>query len=120
MTDLQAEPGTTPPMTIVEPNLVVTKKSSVSNLSAGSKAPYTIDVQNIGGSDAWNTTITDNIPAGMCTYDLRPTITAEIYAADGVTPDLGTARSRHRLFGHLERRHFILLPDEPCHADAKG
>ncbi len=89
MTDLQAEPGTTPPMTIVEPNLVVTKKSSVSNLSAGSKAPYTIDVQNIGGSDAWNTTITDNIPAGMCAYDLRPTITAEIYAADGVTPVSG-------------------------------
>ncbi|HYA87790.1 MAG TPA: hypothetical protein VEI57_12085, partial [Nitrospirota bacterium] len=85
MTDLQAEPGTTPPMTIVEPNLVVTKKSPVSNVSAGSKAPYTIDVQNVGGSDAWNATITDNIPAGMCTYDLRPTITAEIYAADGAT-----------------------------------
>ena len=59
------------------------------NLSAGSKAPYTIDVQNVGGSDAWNTTITDNIPAGMCAYDLRPTITAEIYAADGVTPVSG-------------------------------
>jgi len=87
--NIQAEPGTTPPMTIVEPNLVVTKKSTVSNLSAGSKAPYTIDVQNIGGIDAWNTTITDNLPAGMCTSDVRPTIAAGVYAADGVTPVSG-------------------------------
>jgi len=89
MTDLQAEPGTTPPMTIAEPNLVVTKKSSVSNLSVGSKAPFSINVQNVGGSDTWNATITDNIPAGMCAYDLRPTVTAEVYAADGVTPVSG-------------------------------
>ena len=89
MTDLQAEPGTTQPMTIVEPNLVVTKKSSVSNLSAGSKAPFVINIQNVGGSDAWNATITDSIPAGMCAYDLRPTVSAEIYAADGVTPVSG-------------------------------
>jgi len=87
--NIQAEPGTTSPITIVEPNLVVTKKSSVSNLSAGSKAPYTINVQNIGASDAWNATITDNIPAGMCSSDVRPTITAAIYAADGVTPVSG-------------------------------
>lgn len=89
LTNQEALPGTTPPMTIVEPNLVVTKTSSVSNVSTGSKVLYTVNVQNIGASGAWNTTVTDNIPAGMCTYDVRPTITAAIYAADGVTPVSG-------------------------------
>ncbi len=76
-------------MAIAEPNLAVTKTSSMSNLNVGTKAPYTINVQNIGGSDAWNATITDNLPAGMCTYDPRATVTAQIFAADGVTPVSG-------------------------------
>jgi len=83
--DLQAYPGTTPPMTIIEPNLVVTKTSSISTIKVGTQAAYTINVQNTGGSDAWNTTITDNIPAGMCNFDSSATITAQIFAADGVT-----------------------------------
>jgi uncharacterized repeat protein (TIGR01451 family) len=83
--DLQAWTGTTPPMTIVEPNLVVTKTSSMSNLNVGTQAPYTINVQNTGGSDAWNATITDNLPTGMCSYSPLPTVIAQIYAADGVT-----------------------------------
>ncbi|MEJ2511501.1 MAG: hypothetical protein P8Y72_07860, partial [Anaerolineales bacterium] len=85
MVDLQAHPGTTPPMTIIEPNLVVDKTSPTSNLNVGTPAPYTISVQNTGGSDAWNTTITDNIPAGMCTYDPSSTVTAQIFESDGVT-----------------------------------
>jgi uncharacterized repeat protein (TIGR01451 family)/fimbrial isopeptide formation D2 family protein len=89
ISDLEAETGTTAPMTIVEPNLVVTKTSSMSNLNVGTKAPYTINVQNTGGSDAWNTVITDNIPAGMCVFDPSPTITAQVFAADGVTPVSG-------------------------------
>jgi uncharacterized repeat protein (TIGR01451 family) len=80
---LPGQDGITPPMTIVGPNLVVTKTSSMSNLNMGDKAPYTINVQNIGSGDAWNTTITDNIPAGMCTYDPRPTVTAQIFASGG-------------------------------------
>ena len=83
--DLQAYPGTTPPMTIIEPDLVVTKTSSISNIKVGTQASYTINVQNTGGSDAWNTTITDNIPAGMCNFDSSATVTAQIFAADGVT-----------------------------------
>jgi uncharacterized repeat protein (TIGR01451 family)/fimbrial isopeptide formation D2 family protein len=83
--DLQAHPGTTPPMTIIEPNLVVEKTSPISNLNVGTQAPYTINVQNVGGSDAWNTTITDNIPAGMCTFDSSATVTAQIFASDSVT-----------------------------------
>jgi len=83
--DLQAHPGTTLPMTIIEPNLVVDKTSPMSNLNVGTQAPYTINVQNTGSSDAWNATITDNIPTGMCTFDSSNTVTAQILASDGVT-----------------------------------
>jgi len=90
---LPGEWGISQPMTIAEPDLVVKKTSPVSNLNVGTAAPFTIDVQNIGGSTAWNATITDKIPAapneggtgGMCGYD--PTtapggVTAQIVAAD--------------------------------------
>ncbi|MEJ2393094.1 MAG: hypothetical protein P8019_17120, partial [Gammaproteobacteria bacterium] len=83
---LPGQDGITQPMTIVGPNLVVTKTSTMPNINIGTQAPYTINVQNTGGSDAWNTTITDNIPAGMCTYDPTSTVTAQIFASDGVTP----------------------------------
>ena len=63
-------------MTIVEPNLVVTKSTTTTNLNVGFAAPYTINVQNTGGAAAWNTTITDNLPAGMCAYDPRATVAA--------------------------------------------
>jgi len=85
MVNLQAHPGTTLPMTIVGPDLVVIKTSSETALNLGDVSTFTIDVQNTGGGDAWNTTITDNIPAGMCAYDPGSTVTAQIFAADGVT-----------------------------------
>ncbi len=85
LVDLQAWPGTTPVMTIIEPNLQVTKTSTATNLNVGTRAPYTINVQNTGSSDAWNATITDNIPAGMCAFDPTSTVTARIFAADGTT-----------------------------------
>jgi uncharacterized repeat protein (TIGR01451 family) len=87
--DLEAQPGTTAPMTIVEPNLVVTKASTTTSVNVGFKVPYTINVQNTGGATAWNTMITDNIPAGMCAYDPRSTITAQVYASNGTTPVSG-------------------------------
>jgi len=86
MIDLQAWPGTTLPMTVVEPNLTLTKTGSASTVNVDSQLKYTLNVQNTGGSDAWNATITDNLPAGMCTYSPVPTVTARIFASDGVTP----------------------------------
>jgi uncharacterized repeat protein (TIGR01451 family)/fimbrial isopeptide formation D2 family protein len=86
---LQAEPGTTQPLAIIEPDLVVTKTSPVTNLNLGTWAPYTINVQNTGGSDAWNATITDNLPAGMCVSDPTGTVTARVFTSDGVTPVSG-------------------------------
>jgi uncharacterized repeat protein (TIGR01451 family)/fimbrial isopeptide formation D2 family protein len=84
MTNLQMWPSTTLPMTITGPNLVVRKTSTVTNLNVGTTAPFKIDAQNTGSSTAWDATITDDIPAGMC---LNPptSFTAGLYAADGTT-----------------------------------
>ncbi len=84
VTDLQAWPSTTPPMTIVGPNLVVRKSSTVTNLNVGSTAPFKIDVQNTGGSTAWDATITDDIPQYMC-QNPPTSFTAQLYASDGTT-----------------------------------
>ncbi|MBE0503443.1 MAG: DUF11 domain-containing protein, partial [Desulfuromonadales bacterium] len=85
MSDLHAWLGTTLPMSVIEPNLVVDKTSTVTNLNLGVEAPYKIDVANLGGGTAYNATITDNLPAGMCQYP-PSTVTAQIFAADGTTP----------------------------------
>ncbi len=86
MVDLQAWPGTTQPMTVVEPGLTLTKTGSASTVNVASQVKYTLNVQNTGGGDAWNATITDNLPAGMCTFSPVPTVTAQVFASDGVTP----------------------------------
>jgi fimbrial isopeptide formation D2 family protein/uncharacterized repeat protein (TIGR01451 family) len=87
---LPGEWGISAPMTIVEPNLVVNKTSTETALNLGVMAPFTIDVQNTGGSDAWNVTILDQLPdqdpdTGMCDYDPRTGLSARIVAADGTT-----------------------------------
>ncbi len=83
---LPGQAGISAPMTIANPDLIMTKTASVTNLNVGSTATYTLDVQNAGGSDAWNATITDNIPTGMCNFDpTTQTITAQVFAADGTT-----------------------------------
>jgi len=84
--DLQAWPGTTQPMTVIEPNLTLAKTGSASTINLDSQLKYTLNVQNTGGGDAWNTTITDNMPSGMCSYSPVPSLTAQIFSADGVTP----------------------------------
>ncbi|MFO7619894.1 MAG: hypothetical protein R6W81_01330 [Bacteroidales bacterium] len=87
--------GISLPMTIEEPDLVVTKTSSETALNLGTSATFTVDVQNIGGSDAWNTTIVDRFPdgptGGMCDYDpiSGAGISAQVFEADGVTPVSG-------------------------------
>jgi len=84
--DLQAWPGTTLPMTVVEPNLTLTKTGSATTINVDSQVKYTLNVQNTGGSDAWNATITDHVPAGMSAVSPVATVTAQIFASDGVTP----------------------------------
>ncbi len=93
---LPGESGISEPMVIVEPELVVTKTSDETALNLGVIATFTVDVQNIGGGEAWNATISDELPdlpaapaTGMCDYDPSPGLTAEIFAADGITPVSG-------------------------------
>ena len=82
---LPGQSGVSSPMVIAEPNLTLTKMSPTSTINLGMPANFTLNVQNTGGSDAWDTTILDNLPAGMCQYDPRPSVTAQIFAADGTT-----------------------------------
>ena len=58
-------------------------------MNPGQWGDFAIDVRNTGLSDAWNVTIRDLLPdgatGGMC--DLTPEIlSAQVFAADGVTP----------------------------------
>ena len=74
--------------TLVPPVLVVTK-SGPATMNLGQWGDFAIDVQNTGPSDAWNATLRDLLPdgatGGMC--DLTPEIlSAQVFAADGVTP----------------------------------
>ena len=72
---------------IVGPNLTLQKSATTSNLNLTSSDTFTLNVQNTGGGAAWNTTVVDVLPTGMCT-DFPPTktpITAQVYDATGTT-----------------------------------
>ncbi len=82
---LPGETGISQTMAIAEPKLVVNKTSNTTALNVGDPAIFTIDVQNSGGSDAWNATILDKLPSGMRVNDPTATLSARIVAADGTT-----------------------------------
>ncbi|MCK4704906.1 MAG: hypothetical protein KAT90_05465, partial [Gammaproteobacteria bacterium] len=88
---LPGENGITQPMTISAPNLVV-DKTGLLTVNLGTVSTFTIDVENTGGTDAWDVTILDLLAdnpapdAGMCDTDPTATATAQVFAADGVTP----------------------------------
>ena len=85
---LPGENGVTPPMTIAAPELVV-DKTGPATMNIGEWGDFVIDVANAGLSDAWDVSLRDRLPdgatGGMC--DLTPEIlSAQVFAADGVTP----------------------------------
>ena len=89
---LPGENGVTQPLTISAPNLIVSKSSPDTAINAGVSTTFTIDVQNLGGADAWDVTILDLLAddapapgAGMCDTDPSVTLTAQVFAADGTT-----------------------------------
>ena len=87
---LPGSPGTTPPMTIVAPELTLTK-SGPATMTIGTPETFTLDVQNAGDSPAWNVTLTDLLPdtASGGTCDTAPAaVTAQVFEADG-TPVSG-------------------------------
>jgi uncharacterized repeat protein (TIGR01451 family) len=85
---LPGENGISPPLTIAAPVLVV-DKSGPATMNLGQWGDFALDVQNIGLIDAWDVSLRDLFPdgptGGMC--DLTPEIlSAQVFAADGVTP----------------------------------
>src|SRR5262245_29280556 len=73
---------------LVPPVLEVTK-TGPAMMTVGQSGVFTIDTKNTGPNDAWNTTIQDRLPdgatGGMC--DAAPQVlSAQVFAADGVTP----------------------------------
>jgi uncharacterized repeat protein (TIGR01451 family)/fimbrial isopeptide formation D2 family protein len=82
---LPGESGTSAPMTIVAPNLVVNKTSPATAINVTDTAAFTIDVQNSGGGNAWNATILDQLPVGMCSTDPSDMLSVRTVAADGTT-----------------------------------
>jgi uncharacterized repeat protein (TIGR01451 family) len=85
---LPGENGVSPPLTISGPEIHVTK-SGPATLNLATWGDFALDVQNVGSIDAWNVSLEDLFPdgptGGMC--DLTPEIvSAQVFAADGVTP----------------------------------
>jgi large repetitive protein len=88
---LPGENGVTPPLTISAPVLVMTK-SGPATMNLGQDGDFALDVQNTGSIDAWDVSLRDLLPdgptGGMC--DQQPQIlSAQVFAADGVTPVTG-------------------------------
>jgi uncharacterized repeat protein (TIGR01451 family)/fimbrial isopeptide formation D2 family protein len=92
---LPGEWGISQPMTIVGPDLVVTKTGPASVVNLGEWAEFTIDVWNNGAwsGDAWNVNILDQLPSepsnsfngGMC--DMTPEMTGVTLAGSPLFQD---------------------------------
>jgi len=80
-------PGTSPPMTIVEPDLTL-DKNGPAQMTIGTAETFTLDVHNTSSTPAWNLTIRDQLPnlASGGTCDVAPSqFTAQLFQPDGVT-----------------------------------
>jgi fimbrial isopeptide formation D2 family protein/uncharacterized repeat protein (TIGR01451 family) len=73
---------------IPDPVLVL-RKSGPATMALAQWGAFGLDVQNNGGSDAWNTTIVDKLPTGatggMCAAAPQ-ILSARVFQSDGVTP----------------------------------
>jgi uncharacterized repeat protein (TIGR01451 family) len=81
-------PGTTEPMTVVEPDLTMEKTGPL-RARLGIPETFTLNVHNAGDSPAYGVTLLDLLPnvadGGMC--DAAPqNIAAQVFEADGTTP----------------------------------
>ena len=86
-TQRTGDPGTTEPMTVVEPDLTLVKTGPL-RAGVGDPETFTINVHNAGASRAYNVTLTDLLPnqadGGMCGAPPQ-NITAQVFEADGTT-----------------------------------
>jgi len=85
---LPGEWGISPPMTIAAPELIVTK-TGPATMNLGEWGQFGLDVRNAGLFDAWQVTLLDRLPdgatGGMCNVTPQ-VLSAQVFAADGVTP----------------------------------
>ena len=86
-TQRPGDPGTTEPMTVVEPDLILVKTGPL-RTRIGFAETFAINIQNTGDSPAYATTVVDLLPnqaeGGMC--DATPqNISAQVFEADGTT-----------------------------------
>jgi uncharacterized repeat protein (TIGR01451 family) len=76
--------------TVTVPISAVTMtKGGPATMSLGQLGQFTLNVQNTGNTDAWNTTIVDKLPTGatggMCATPPQ-ILSVQVFQADGVTP----------------------------------
>jgi uncharacterized repeat protein (TIGR01451 family) len=85
---LPGENGISPPLTIAAPVLVMTK-SGPATMNLGQPGDFSLDAQNTGSIEAWDVSLRDLIPegptGGMC-VQAPQIVSAQVFAADGVTP----------------------------------
>ena len=78
------------PVNVWQPLLSVSKSAAPAAggtvLVAGELVTYTVNIQNTGAAPAYNAVLQDILPTGMCSFNPASTITAQIFASDGVTP----------------------------------
>ncbi|MEO1202405.1 MAG: hypothetical protein AAFX10_06845, partial [Pseudomonadota bacterium] len=88
-TVLPGAPGTSAPMTIVEPEDLTLQKSGPPQMQLSLPGVFTLDVQNIGDSPAHNVTLTDLLPneatGGTCDSGVA-NVSAQVFESDGTTP----------------------------------
>jgi hypothetical protein len=89
---LPGEWGVSEPMTIAAPALEVTKTGPTTigrTLNLGQWGQFGVDVHNTGLTTAWDASILDRLPdgptGGMCARTPE-ILSAQVFAADGVTP----------------------------------
>lgn len=82
---LPGENGRAELVTISEPELELDKYTDATAINFTDTPTYTIDVQNVGGFDAWNIVVEDVLPAGMCLTDPSASLTVDVLANDGST-----------------------------------
>ncbi|MET0985474.1 MAG: hypothetical protein ABW034_08715 [Steroidobacteraceae bacterium] len=87
---LPGEWGVSSPMTIVAPNLTLTK-SGPATMNLGTAGQFVLDVHNTGSGDAWNVNIRDRLPngptGGMC--DLAPQIASVTLGGNTIAQGTG-------------------------------
>ncbi len=115
-TILGGTPGTSQPMTVVEPDLTL-EKTGPPQMQLGVPGTFTLNVHNVGGSPANNLTIYDVLPnqadGGMC--DAAPTaVTAQVFEANGTTAVSPVLAEGTRLHRRVRRRSGL----QPDHHDA--